>query len=96
MPASKAHNKQAMMKFVLASVNPGKVREIAEIFADDGEPKFRELERQVMKDLLASDQLVIAAGGGAILNAETRSQMKAAGPVAWLTADVDVLAAQYL
>jgi shikimate kinase len=67
---------------------------IAEIFADDGEPKFRELERQVMKNLLESDQLIIAAGGGAILNEKTRSQMKAAGPVVWLRASVDVLAAR--
>jgi shikimate kinase len=69
-------------------------KSIAEIFTDDGEPKFRELERQVMKDLFDRERLVIAAGGGAILNAETREQMKAAGPVIWLRASVDVLTAR--
>ena len=69
-------------------------KRIAEIFADDGEPRFRQLERQVMQELLDGDRLVIAAGGGAVLNDATRIQMKTAGPVVWLTAEVDVLAAR--
>jgi shikimate kinase len=66
-------------------------RTIREIFATAGEPIFRELERQVLAELLAQDQLVIAAGGGAILNAETRERMRQSGPVIWLQADVDTL-----
>ncbi|HEX6984200.1 MAG TPA: shikimate kinase, partial [Planctomycetaceae bacterium] len=41
-------------------------RTIREIFATDGEPHFRALEREVMADLLSRDDLVIAAGGGAV------------------------------
>ncbi|QDV18111.1 Shikimate kinase [Gimesia panareensis] len=65
---------------------------ITEIFAGAGEPHFRQLEREVMQRLLAQDKLVIAAGGGAILNAETRQEMQQAGPVIWLKADAAALA----
>ncbi|QDT25787.1 Shikimate kinase [Gimesia panareensis] len=65
---------------------------ITEIFAGAGEPHFRQLEREVMQRLLAQDKLVIAAGGGAILNAETRQEMQQAGPVIWLKADAEALA----
>lgn len=66
-------------------------KSIAEIFATEGEPRFREIERTVMQDLLGRDQLIIAAGGGAILNADTRQDMRAAGPVFWLNASVEAL-----
>ena len=64
---------------------------IREIFAYEGEPGFRQREREVMADLLSRDKWVIAAGGGAILNAETRREMREAGPVVWLQAPIDVL-----
>ena len=61
-------------------------RSIREIFASDGEPVFRALERQNLLELLQRDRLVLAAGGGAILNADTRRDFRAAGPVVWLQA----------
>ena len=65
---------------------------IRRIFAEDGEPAFRDLERQTISRLLKeNDRLVVAAGGGAILNERTRSDMQAAGPVVWLTASVDTI-----
>lgn len=67
---------------------------IREIFATSGEPRFRELEREVLADLLSRDRLVIAAGGGAILAAETRRLMRAAGPVIWLQASIKLLQAR--
>lgn len=67
---------------------------IRDLFAEKGEPHFRQLERQVLAEWLAGDRLVIAAGGGAVLNAQTRRQMRDAGPVVWLTASVDTLAAR--
>lgn len=66
-------------------------RSIREIFADGGEPRFRELERQVIAELLRGDQIVLSAGGGAVLNPETRSEMRTAGPVVWLRASVETL-----
>jgi shikimate kinase len=67
-------------------------KDIRTIFAEDGEPRFRQLERDVMARLLARDNLVIAAGGGAVLDEQTARAMRAAGPVVWLQAGVDVLA----
>lgn len=64
---------------------------IREIFARHGEPHFRELERQVMAELLGRQRTVIAAGGGAVLNADTRRLLTAAGPVVWLRASVATL-----
>ncbi len=59
---------------------------IAAIFADDGEPAFRDLEAAVIADLCTRDRLVLAAGGGAPLRPENRQRMRQAGPVVWLTA----------
>lgn len=66
-------------------------RSIKDIFATDGEPEFRRLERELLAELLKSDRLVIAAGGGAILNEATRAEMQAAGPVIWLRASADTI-----
>jgi shikimate kinase len=65
---------------------------IRDIFAAEGEAGFRRREREAIAGLLQRDQLVLAVGGGAILNADTRREMKAAGPVVWLQASVEVLA----
>lgn len=67
---------------------------IREIFAKEGEPAFRELEKQVLAELLGAENLVLAAGGGAILDQQTRARMKAAGTVVWLRASVETLAAR--
>ncbi len=45
---------------------------IPEIFAQDGEQRFRELERQVLEEVCAKEDLVIAVGGGAVVDAENR------------------------
>tara|TARA_R110002111_G_scaffold168038_2_gene233953 strand:- start:58422 stop:58949 length:528 start_codon:yes stop_codon:yes gene_type:complete len=66
-------------------------KSIAQIFAEEGETYFRQIERTVMQNLLQRDKLIIAAGGGAILNAETRREMRDAGPVIWLKANVAAL-----
>jgi len=59
---------------------------IAAIFAEDGEPFFRDLEAAVIADLCTRQNLVLAAGGGAPLRPESRQRMRQAGPVIWLTA----------
>lgn len=64
---------------------------IREIFEREGEPGFRRRERAVMHELLARDELVIAAGGGVMLDPATRAEMRAAGPVIWLRAPVELL-----
>ena len=65
---------------------------VAEIFADDGEPAFRELERDAVADVCASPApLVIACGGGAVLDAETGAAARG-GFVVWLRRRAAVLA----
>jgi shikimate kinase len=69
-------------------------RTIREIFATQGEPSFRALEREVAAELLQQTGLVIASGGGAVLNDATRRDMCAAGPVVWLQASPATIAAR--
>ena len=66
---------------------------IARIFAEDGEPVFRELEARVVAEFLeSSEPLIVATGGGAPLREETRRAMKARSVVFWLTASVETIA----
>ncbi|MGQ0635189.1 MAG: shikimate kinase [Planctomycetaceae bacterium] len=69
-------------------------RSIGEIFASEGEAGFRRRERETLARLLTGDRLVLAAGGGAVLNADTRREFRAAGPVVWLRARLPTLAAR--
>src|SRR5690606_31666749 len=62
-----------------------------QIFADEGEPAFRDLEEQTLTDLLAGEPAVIAAGGGAVLRESNRRRMKSAGSVVWLQASAERL-----
>ena len=69
-------------------------KSIARIFAEDGEEAFRNFEARVIFDLCQSDELVLATGGGAILREETREILRASGPVLWLTASPETIAAR--
>jgi shikimate kinase/3-dehydroquinate synthase len=64
---------------------------ISEIFAKHGEAYFRDGERRVLARLLLGGQKVIATGGGAFMNAETRARIREHGISVWLKADLDVL-----
>jgi shikimate kinase len=68
-------------------------RSVQELFADAGEAAFRDLERDAVRDATASPvAAVIACGGGAVLDAENRRLLRAAGTVVWLRASPAVLA----
>jgi len=64
---------------------------ISEIFEHYGEEHFREGERRVVARLLASGPAVLATGGGAFINEETRERCKQAGVSVWLKAEPSVL-----
>lgn len=65
---------------------------IPEIFAQRGEAEFRDGERRVISRVLSTRApLVLATGGGAYMNAETREKIAALGISIWLKADADVL-----
>lgn len=50
-------------------------RTIPEIFAEDGEPAFREIEERVVADALEQQEGIVSLGGGAILSERTRSRL---------------------
>jgi shikimate kinase len=64
---------------------------IADIFARHGEADFRSGEARVIARLLDGGPQVLATGGGAVMNADTRAAIKAKGVSIWLSAELDVL-----
>jgi shikimate kinase len=64
---------------------------IPEIFATHGEPYFRAGEARVIARLLEGGPQVLATGGGAFMNPETRANIHAKGISVWLRATLDVL-----
>ena len=60
-------------------------KSVADIFTQDGEPSFRQIEHDVVIELLDSSNAVIALGGGSLGNDETRARVKSANAV-WLIA----------
>ena len=67
-------------------------RTIPEIFAEMGEQAFRDGERRVIARLLDGPPHIMATGGGAFMNAETRALIADKATSIWLKADVEVLA----
>jgi shikimate kinase len=64
---------------------------IPEIFAKLGEPAFRDGERRVIRRLLGGPAAVIATGGGAFVDPDTRALVLETATAVWLQADIDVL-----
>lgn len=64
---------------------------IPEIFEQRGEPEFRAGETRVISRVLKETDVVLATGGGAFVNAETRSLVKGEAVSVWLKAEVDIL-----
>jgi shikimate kinase len=64
---------------------------IPDIFETRGEAEFRAGETRVIARLLEAGPQVLATGGGAFMNADTRATIRAKGVSIWLRADFDVL-----
>lgn len=68
---------------------------IDEIFARDGEAAFRAAERRIIARLLTERPLhILATGGGAFMDPETRTLIRGKGLSVWLKADLDILLAR--
>jgi shikimate kinase len=67
-------------------------RVIPEIFAELGEPAFRDGERRVITRLLEGPPHVLATGGGAFMSPDTRALIKERALSVWLKADLEILA----
>lgn len=85
--------KELKMKFVNTDdiIEEREKRPIAEIFAKSGEPYFRNIEKEVIKEVSAFDNAVIAAGGGAVLNEENIVNLKKNGVVVCLNASPEAV-----
>jgi len=64
---------------------------IARIFAEDGEPHFRDLESEAIRSLVRLERHVVATGGGCVLRDENWEAMRQAGLVVCLTARPEVI-----
>lgn len=60
---------------------------ISEMFAEQGEPYFRDVEEAVVADELRNQNQVLSLGGGAVMREATRERLKNADIVIWLQAD---------
>ena len=66
-------------------------KKISQIFAEDGEARFRELEQDLVRELAAKENLVIAGGGGIVLNPRNMGELERTGVLICLTANPDAL-----
>jgi shikimate kinase len=66
-------------------------RSIADIFAEEGETAFRDLETAIIRSLAPVQRSVIATGGGAVIRAANREMLRRTGFVVCLTASEDVI-----
>ena len=67
---------------------------VSEIFARFGEPYFRDGERRVIQRLVAGPRRVIATGGGAFVDPDTRAAILRDAIAVWLDADIETLVAR--
>ncbi|NJC42177.1 shikimate kinase [Brevundimonas alba] len=65
---------------------------VSDIFARLGESEFRAGEARVMRRLLEGPRMVLATGGGAILNPDTRALLKDRAVTVWMRADLETVA----
>ncbi len=64
------------------------------IFEIEGEERFREREKAVIAELARRDDIVLATGGGAVLDPANRAALRAHGTVIYLRASIDDLLAR--
>lgn len=64
---------------------------VHEIFRMHGEPEFRRGERRVIERLLNGPPIVLATGGGAYMDPDTRALLKQTATTIWLRADLDLI-----
>lgn len=75
-----------------AEIEAAAGRSVSDIFAELGEPEFRSGERRVIARLVSDGPLVLATGGGAYVDPQTRELLRDKAITIWLKADIEVLA----
>lgn len=65
---------------------------ISEIFAENGEPYFRQLEKNMIKEITARDEeIILSLGGGAFMDEDSRKILKEKTITIWLYATIDAI-----
>ena len=64
---------------------------IPRIFAERGEPAFRELESRMVERMMNRTGLVVSTGGGTVVNPHNLANLKSCGVVVALTADIQTI-----
>jgi len=64
---------------------------ISDIFATDGEPAFRRMERELARELSQREGLIISTGGGIILNPDNTADLEKTGLTVCLTASPETI-----
>jgi shikimate kinase len=67
---------------------------IKQIFAEQGEKAFRDLESDVLADLIKLDRHIVALGGGVVLRNGNRKVLVGCGKIVWLQASAEALLAR--
>ena len=67
-------------------------KSIAAIFAEDGEPAFRDREETVLAELVQRDRAVLALGGGVVVRPANLTLLRQVTKVVWLTAEPETIA----
>ena len=66
-------------------------RRICDIFAKDGEPYFRRIEKKILKEVSREKKFIVACGGGIVIDKENIQLMKKTGLIICLTATPEVI-----
>ncbi len=69
-------------------------RSIAAVFAEEGEPYFRAVEREIVRQLLGEREVVVATGGGTFADPENRLVIREDGAAVWLDVPLEVVLAR--
>lgn len=77
-----------------AEIEAAAQRSVSEIFEQFGEPYFRDGERRVIARLIEEGHGVLATGGGAFVQSETRALILERAIAVWLDCDIDTLVAR--
>jgi shikimate kinase len=86
-----AHELMRHVEDIDARIVEKEGRTITTIFADSGEAYFRNLEKKMLQELAAQSRIVVATGGGIVLDPENIDSMRATGSMVYLKAPTDVL-----
>jgi shikimate kinase len=77
-----------------AEVQRAAGRTVAEIFQQEGEDRFRELEAAALSEAATRDPSVVSCGGGVVLEPANRVTLRATGEVVFLSVPLEVLASR--